>query len=120
MFFLSEIAKEGSLYESFLPLIAMEEEAIEQKNLEVLTDILEHGSVEVYSIEHNVSHITEQLQSVWDNLKSNDLLDVRSLISRYYGGVYFSYRQAVQIDLVLEAISTYVERIIETYTLPHC
>lgn len=98
----------------------MEEEAIEHKNLEVLTDILEHGSVEVYSIEHNVSHITEQLQSVWDNLKSNDLLDVRSLISRYYGGVYFSYRQAVQIDLVLEAISTYVERIIETYTLPHC
>ena len=108
--FLSEIAKEGSLYESFLPLITMEEEAIEHKNLEVLTDILEHGSVEVYSIEHNVSHITEQLQSVWDNLKSNDLLDVRSLISRYYGGVYFSYRQAVQIDLVLEAISTYVEK----------
>ena len=106
--FLSEIAKEGSLYESFLPLITMEEEAIEHKNLEVLTDILEHGSVEVYSIEHNVSHITEQLQSVWDNLKSNDLLDVRSLISRYYGGVYFSYRQAVWIDMILEVINEYV------------
>ena len=106
--FLSEIAKEGSLYESFLPLITMEEEAIEHKNLEVLTDILEHGSVEVYSIEHNVSHITEQLQSVWDNLKSNDLLDVRSLISRYYGGVYFSYRQAVWIDMILEVINEHV------------
>ena len=34
----------------FFPLITMEEDAITQRNLEILTDILEYGSVEVYSI----------------------------------------------------------------------
>ena len=104
--FLDEVAKDSSLYDSFLPLITMEEDAITQRNLEILTDILEYGSVEVYSIEHNVSHINEQLQLVLNN----GLLDVRSLISRYYGGVYFSYKQAVQIDLILEAISVYIKK----------
>lgn len=108
--FLDDVAKDSSLYNSFLPLITMEEDAITQRNLEILTDILEYGSVEVYSIEHNVSHINEQLQLVLNNLNDNGLLDVRSLISRYYGGVYFSYKQAVQIDLILEAISVYIKK----------
>ena len=108
--FLDDVAKDSSLYNSFLPLITMEEDAITQRNLEILTDILEYGSVEVYSIEHNVSHINEQLQLVLNNLNNNGLLDVRSLISRYYGGVYFSYKQAVQIDLILEAISVYIKK----------
>lgn len=108
--FLDDVAKDSSLYNSFLPLITMEEDAITQRNFEILTDILEYGSVEVYSIEHNVSHINEQLQLVLNNLNNNGLLDVRSLISRYYGGVYFSYKQAVQIDLILEAISVYIKK----------
>lgn len=108
--FLDDVAKDSSLYNSFLPLITMEEDAITQRNPEILTDILEYGSVEVYSIEHNVSHINEQLQLVLNNLNNNGLLDVRSLISRYYGGVYFSYKQAVQIDLILEAISVYIKK----------
>lgn len=108
--FLDDVAKDSSLYNSFLPLITMEEDAITQRNLEILTDILEYGSVEVYRIEHNVSHINEQLQLVLNNLNNNGLLDVRSLISRYYGGVYFSYKQAVQIDLILEAISVYIKK----------
>ena len=64
-----------------------------------------------------MSLVGEQLQLVMNNLNNNGLLDVRSLISRYYGGVYFSYKQAVQIDLILEAISAYIKRIIETYSL---
>lgn len=108
--FFDEVANDRSLYDCFLPLITMEEGAIAQRNLEILTDILEHGSVEVYRIEHNAYHISEQLQLVLNNLNSNGLLDVRSLISRYYGGVYFSYRQAVQIDLILEAINTYITK----------
>ena len=107
--FLSRIAEDGVLYKSFLPLIEIEENAIKQKNLAVLTDILEHGSVEVYSIEHNTSHINEQLQSVWDSLCDNNICDARSLISRYYGGVYFSYRQAVQIDIILDVIHSHVD-----------
>jgi len=108
--FLNQIAEDCVLYKTFLPLIEIEENAIEQKNLAVLTDILEHGSVEVYSIEHNASHINEQLQSVWKGLCQSNICDVRSLISRYYGGVYFSYRQAVQIDIILDAIHSHVDK----------
>ena len=43
------------LKEIFTPLIGLEQAAIEDKNLEVLTCILEPGSLEVFNIEHNVS-----------------------------------------------------------------
>lgn len=107
--FFCRIAEDCVLYNTFLPLIEIEENAIKQKNLALLTDILEHGSVEVYSIEHNASSINRQIQSVWDGLCNNNICNVRSLISRYYGGVYFSYRQAVQIDIILDAIHSHVD-----------
>jgi len=108
--FLNRITEDCVLYKTFLPLIAIEENAIEQKKLAVLSDILEHGSIEVYSIEHNATHIKEQLQSVCEGLCDNNICDARSLISRYYGGVYFSYRQAVQIDIILDAIHGHVDK----------
>lgn len=89
---------------SFIPVIDIEEEAIETKNLEILTEILENGSVEVYSLENKKTTLCHQLQEVLSNLKGNELLNEKSLISRYYGGVYFSYRQAVWIDVILESI----------------
>lgn len=94
----------NKLREVFAPLIELEHNAIEDKNLEVLTCILEHGSLEVFNIEHNLSCLSDQLVAVCKNLKKAGLNDVRSLISRYYGGVYFSYMQAVEIDIILENI----------------
>ena len=94
----------NQLREAFAPLIDLELDAIDSKNLEVLTCILGHGSIEVFSLEHNLSCLSDQLVVVCKNLKKAGLDDVRSLISRYYGGVYFSYKQAVEIDIILESI----------------
>lgn len=88
----------------FTPLIELEQDAIGNKNLEVLTCILEHGSLEVFNIEHNASWLSDQLYGVSNHLKNEKLDDEKSLISRYYGGVYFSYKQAVDIDTILEGI----------------
>jgi len=108
--FLNQISEDCVLFKTFLPLIGVEENAIKEKDLTILTDILEHGSVEVYSIEHNVSHINELLQLVLESLCNNNICDVTSLISRYYGGVYFSYRQAVQIDIILDDIHRHIDK----------
>ena len=45
---------------SFIPVIDIEEEAIETKNLEILTEILENGSVEVYSLENKKTTLCHQ------------------------------------------------------------
>lgn len=98
----------NKLLEVFIPLIELEQNSIENKNLDVLTCILEHGSLEVFDIEHNLSCLSDQLVVVYKNLKKAGLDDVRSLISRYYGGVYFSYKQAVEIDIILDSIQRLV------------
>ena len=90
------------LISCFEPLIMLEEEAIENKDLQTLTDILEHGSVEVYNLERGDSSLAKTLSLVSKNLAVNGLTNEKSLVSRYYGGVFFSYRQAVQIDILLE------------------
>lgn len=97
-----------ALREAFSPLIELEHNAIESKNLEILTCILENGSLEVFTIEHNISYLSDFLYIVSKHLKDKNLNDEKSLISRYYGGVYFSYRQAVEIDIILEGIHKFV------------
>lgn len=89
---------------AFSLMIEMEQNAIESKDLELLTCILEHGSIEVFNIEHDGSMISNYLLATGRELNEGGLDDVRSLISRYYGGVYFSYKQAVDIDILLEGI----------------
>lgn len=96
------------LKEVFTPLIELEQSAIKNKNLEILTCILEHGSLEVFNIEHNTPCLYELLSAANHLLKIEGLNNVRSLISRYYGGVYFSYKQAVDIDIILEGIDKFV------------
>ena len=106
--FISLVCNDSKLLDSFSPLIKIEEQAIELKNLEMLTEILENGSVEVYHIEERRTSLCIPLQEVYSNLERNGLLNEKSLISRYYGGVYFSYRQAVWIDMILEVINEHV------------
>lgn len=92
------------LKETFMPLIQLEDKAIQEKNTEVLTDIIERGSLEVYRIEKNNSLLSGVQSEVLNNLYAQDLMGKESVISRYYGGVYFSYEQAVQIDIILSEI----------------
>lgn len=94
-----------ALEDAFSPLIKKESDAINSKRIEVLTDIVEHGSVEVFRLEKSDSSLTSDQMRVIEKLSSANLMNKDSLFSRYYGGVYFSYLQAVQIDLILSAIS---------------
>ena len=95
---------------AFAPLIHLEHSAIENKNLEVLTCILEHGSTEVFDIEHSISCLSDKLRVASKHLEDNGLNNEQSLISRYYGGVYVSYKQAVEIDIILEGIQRFVSK----------
>ena len=106
--FMSEI-KDSSLKlrDAFAPLIELEADAIRNENLELLTNIVEHGSLEVYNLEKTESKIAPVQNQVHEKLKKTGLVGKKSLISRYYGGVYFSYSQAVQIDVIMEAIRHY-------------
>jgi adenine-specific DNA methylase len=106
---LSDIKKSDDaccLIRCFEPLIKLEEEAIENKDLQTLTDILEHGSVEVFNLKKKESPLAKTLSLVSSNLDANGLTNEKSLISRYYGGIFFSYRQAVQIDILLDIINS--------------
>ena len=106
--FISEIKGSKSLLrDAFAPLIELEEEAIRNVDLELLTDIVEHGSLEVYNLEKTESKIAPVQNQVHEKLKKTGLMGKESLISRYYGGVYFSYSQAVQIDVIMDAIRHY-------------
>lgn len=106
--FMSDIKDINSkLRDTFTPLIELEEDAIKNENLELLTDIVEHGSLEVYNLENTESKIASVQSQVHEKLKKAGLLGKKSLISRYYGGVYFSYSQAVQIDVIMDAIRHY-------------
>lgn len=104
-----ESQSSSALYHAFEPLVYVEEKAVREKDLEVLTSILEHGSVEVFNLEGANSLIDEALNKVSRNLKEYGLQEADTLVSRYYGGVYFSYLQAVQIDIILKSIHAIVQ-----------
>ena len=106
--FISAINSEkSSLSDAFATLINLEDDAINNRNLELLTDIIEHGSMQVFNLEEFDSYIHSAQMQVNNELKKKGLIGKESLISRYYGGVYFSYKQAVMIDLIMEAIRHY-------------
>ena len=106
--FMSDIKDiKSKLRDALTPLIELEEDAIKNENLELLTDIVEHGSLEVYNLENTESKIAPIQDQVNEKLRKAGLLGKESLISRYYGGVYFSYCQAVQIDVIMDAIRHY-------------
>lgn len=100
--FNTEFAKR--LDSSFRDIITIEHEAIENKNVELLTTILESGSAEIARLEKRDSPIYNMLCRVNQSLSDYELNNEKSLISRYFGGVYFSYRQSVDLDILLEAI----------------
>lgn len=93
-----------SLKYAFHDIANLEEEAIKERNVELLTDIVEHGSAEVARLEKNDSSIYDSLCKVNQRLGDSGLDGEKSLVGRYFGGVYFSYRQAVDLDILLEAI----------------
>lgn len=95
---------ETRLEEAFFPMIQKECKAIAEMDLDVLAAIIEHGSIEVFRRERKMSSISNAQETVLSSLDAAGLDGSESFISRNYGGVYFSYKQAVQIDTILSAI----------------
>lgn len=104
-----ESKESHNLLNAFTPLIMLEEDSINEKRSDILSEIIEKGSLEVFSIEHGSSKIENEQESVYKALKHAGLYNADSLISRYYGGVYFSYRQAVNIDTILRGIEIFIK-----------
>lgn len=95
---------ETRLEEAFSPMIQKECKAIAEMDFDVLAAIIEHGSIEVFRRERKMSSISNAQETVLSSLDAAGLDGSESFISRNYGGVYFSYKQAVQIDTILSAI----------------
>jgi adenine-specific DNA methylase len=78
-------------------------------NLEPLCELLENGSL--IKFEQNAcaakdSSLVSALKETDSRLRQvNMVSNPRALAIRYFGGIYFSYQQASQIDMILEAVA---------------
>lgn len=89
----------GELPPAARALVALEDEALHDQDWEALADILEEGSLVAGRPE----------SSRFADLHDAARAEVRiggsiGTLLRYYGGVYFSYRQAAELDALAEKI----------------
>lgn len=88
----------------FRGLVELEESAIAdafEGRLDPLIEIVEHGSAGAYAVaDAGVPPRLAARLSVVRTIRTG----AEAAISRYYGGVYFSYRQAVELDALGSAI----------------
>lgn len=79
-----------------------------EENLKILCELVESGSIiflEENCSELNSLELKKVLLKTIENLKLSDALDNKiALITRYFGGTYFSYSQAVELDILLNEI----------------
>ena len=97
----------GRLAWAFAPLIEHERRCIElarSGDNEPLCDLMEHGCVlglQSGNPAPSDLELCRSLRSTIERLEQEGLASgPESVVSRYYGGVYFSYHQAVQLDSV--------------------
>lgn len=99
------------IFQAVGPLIEFEEssinKALDKIELESLCGILENGSLISYQVSGKTSasnDLLEKINIVLNNIKTLNILDVDSLSIRYFGGIYFSYKQTCEIDSILNQI----------------
>lgn len=97
------------LYWTFKPIIVYENIILNEArkgNILPICDFLKNGSLITYLFNKEKSITTELRQALnetYKRLLESNLLDSNeTLITRYYGGLYFSYYQAIVIDTLLE------------------
>ena len=93
------------------PLIGFENLAIEHAvnniDLEKLCVILEKGSIISFEIAGKAEiefDLDKIIKKTLSQLDEKSISKRQSLAIRYFGGIYFSYEQATQIDVILEQI----------------
>lgn len=98
----------SNLYKSVKPLIEYEElsieKALDKTCLEDLCELIESGSIIAFQLSKNSkskNELNNYIKEVLGNLKTNNISEIDSLSIRYFGGIYFSYKQTCQIDAIL-------------------
>lgn len=101
------------LNECFNGLISYENEsfinAVEGKPYD-LYEIIEKGSIYAFTETHQNKDFSKNLYFVLDKLQNKlDKYNLSSskeiMITRYFGGIYFSYKQALMMDFIANVIS---------------
>jgi adenine-specific DNA methylase len=78
-----------------------------------LCDLIENGSIvlkEMGVSKAGSKSLNKAMTKTISRLKDKKLSNSnKTLIGRYYGGIYFSYKQAIEIDVVLEQVNKTVK-----------
>lgn len=112
---LVEAAHKSDLFEKLCravePLVTYEKECIAAAhtgNPEPLCGFVEHASLLAYEDtpkEDLGRNLTEALRATAKELAKVGLArDARAILTRYYGGIYFSVAQAVELDALLDVV----------------
>lgn len=94
----------------FEPLIDYEKQCIDESlfnNSEKLCEFLENGSLIKYLKSENFfasDLLKEALEETRKRLIEKKYLKKYTLISQYFGGIYFSYKQSIYLDSILNFI----------------
>ncbi len=114
---LSDVCKNSEHFErlhwALEPLIEYENLSIRQAllgNSEALCDLIEYGPIIGFALGYGkkTSKLYKIMEDVNSRLNKHNFLKTSgAIVSRYYGGVYFSYEQAAQMDSILEEIEDY-------------
>lgn len=107
----SSSSHSSKLSESIEPLVKHEVACIKKASngdLEPLCELLENGALITFENGLCKSKDSDLMQALGESLyrlQKNGLLDEsKSLLTRYFGGLYFSYLQASHLDMLCESI----------------
>ena len=94
----------------YMSLLIYEEECIAKAKtgeIESLYEIIEKGSLYAFlnGLQYDDGKLSPKLSENYSTIKNillqnNDADSLNSIITRYYGGLYYSYRQAIDIDAI--------------------
>ncbi|MGB7605581.1 MAG: DNA adenine methylase [Lutisporaceae bacterium] len=88
-------------------------------NLEPICDLLDNGSIISCGLGDR-GNISVELNDIMDKTinRINGLdfnKSTKALVTRYFGGLYFSYKQTIEIDSILEQVFNLEQKYIDTY-----
>ena len=96
--------KLGNLYGNLLGYENESMERAREGDIDQLYEIIEKGSIYIYlkgGKKGETGELYRKLEELSDRLvKADETISLDSMITRYYGGLYFSYKQSLQMDCI--------------------
>ena len=103
----TECALRRNLRTAFANLLRYERRCLSHAAAGQVTDLcelLEHGSLHAFTLRDGVlaPELEDLMQEVLERLRMREhLLGPQSVVTRHFGGVYFSWKQAIDLDALL-------------------